>query len=251
MLGGSGTVTAAAGTLTGTTLASNVTLSSLTSVGTLSAGAVPASLVTAGTFGAGAYTFPGALTATTSFTLTGAASANALAVINAPTAGWSAGLELQAAGAAKWRVGANSNPSGGSGVNAYDLYSYGTSSTVLSIAYATGAATFSSTLRAGGTTTGASLNYGTCSPALNASATILTSVSYGLITVYETYNTGSGALFFVAAGVITKISDPDNVYSTTSGTASKINVTVSSGTITVQNKHLASDIYQANVLFNG
>jgi len=67
-LGGSVTVTAAAGTLTGTTLASNVTLSSLTSVGTLSAGAVPASLVTAGTFGAGAYTFPGALAITGAFT---------------------------------------------------------------------------------------------------------------------------------------------------------------------------------------
>ncbi|NBX31484.1 MAG: hypothetical protein EBR07_01970, partial [Planctomycetes bacterium] len=62
------TVTAAAGTLTGTTLASNVTLSSLTSVGTLSAGAVPASLVTAGTFGAGAYTFPGALAITGALT---------------------------------------------------------------------------------------------------------------------------------------------------------------------------------------
>ena len=67
VLGGSGTVTAAAGTLTGTTLASNVVTSSLTSVGTLSAGAVPASLVTAGTFGAGTYTFPGALGATGNF----------------------------------------------------------------------------------------------------------------------------------------------------------------------------------------
>jgi len=37
------------------------TLSSLTTIGTLVAGAVPASLVTAGTFGAGAYTFPGAV----------------------------------------------------------------------------------------------------------------------------------------------------------------------------------------------
>ena len=67
-LGSSYTLTAAAGTLTGTTLASNVTLSSLTTVGTLSAGAVPASLVTAGTFGAGAYTFPGALAITGAFT---------------------------------------------------------------------------------------------------------------------------------------------------------------------------------------
>jgi len=40
------------------------TASALTTIGTLVAGAVPASLVTAGTFGAGAYTFPGALTVT-------------------------------------------------------------------------------------------------------------------------------------------------------------------------------------------
>ncbi|KKK50401.1 hypothetical protein LCGC14_3125390, partial [marine sediment metagenome] len=51
------TVTAAAGTLTGTTLKSTVVTSSLTAIGTLSSGAVPASLVTAGTFGTGAYVF--------------------------------------------------------------------------------------------------------------------------------------------------------------------------------------------------
>jgi hypothetical protein len=38
--------------------------SSITGVGTLTSGAVPASLITAGTFGAGAYTFPGALAIT-------------------------------------------------------------------------------------------------------------------------------------------------------------------------------------------
>ena len=48
---------AAAGTLTGTTLASNVVTSSLTAIGTLTTGAVPASLITAGTFGTGTYTF--------------------------------------------------------------------------------------------------------------------------------------------------------------------------------------------------
>lgn len=52
---------AAAGSLTGTTLASNVVTSSLTTIGTLLGGAVPASLVTAGTFGAGGYTFPSTL----------------------------------------------------------------------------------------------------------------------------------------------------------------------------------------------
>lgn len=45
-LGASGTVTAAAGTLTGTTLNSSVVTSSLTSVGTLSSGAIPWSLIT-------------------------------------------------------------------------------------------------------------------------------------------------------------------------------------------------------------
>lgn len=45
-LGASGTVTAAAGTLTGTTLNSTVVTSSLTSIGTLSSGAVPWSLIT-------------------------------------------------------------------------------------------------------------------------------------------------------------------------------------------------------------
>lgn len=65
----SGTVTAttlvgaaAAGTLSGTTLAANVVTSSLTTIGTLVAGAVPASLVTAGTFGTGNYTVSGSLT---------------------------------------------------------------------------------------------------------------------------------------------------------------------------------------------
>jgi hypothetical protein len=68
-LGGSGTVTAAAGTLSGTTLASGVTTSSLTQIGTLTNGAVPASLVTAGTFGAGAYTFPSTLNVTENFSV--------------------------------------------------------------------------------------------------------------------------------------------------------------------------------------
>jgi hypothetical protein len=58
------TVTAAAGTLSGNTLASGVTTSSLTQIGTLTNGAVPASLVTAGTFGAGAYGFTGNVTIT-------------------------------------------------------------------------------------------------------------------------------------------------------------------------------------------
>ena len=55
-------VIAPAGTLTGTTLASNVVTSSLTTIGTLVAGAVPASLVTAGTFGTGAYVMDTSLT---------------------------------------------------------------------------------------------------------------------------------------------------------------------------------------------
>ena len=76
------TVTAAAGTLTGATLNATVLASSLTSVGTLSGGAVPASLVNAGTFGAGAYTFPGALA------VTGAATfSSTLGVTGATTSG--------------------------------------------------------------------------------------------------------------------------------------------------------------------
>lgn len=57
---------AAAGSLTGTTLAANVVTSSLTTIGTLIAGAVPASLVTSGTFGAGAFIFPANLSVGTS-----------------------------------------------------------------------------------------------------------------------------------------------------------------------------------------
>lgn len=57
-----GTYAAAAGSLTGTTLAANVVTSSITTIGTLIAGAVPASLVTAGTFGAGSYVTTGSLT---------------------------------------------------------------------------------------------------------------------------------------------------------------------------------------------
>ena len=80
------TVTAAAGTLTGATLASGVTASSLTSHGTLVSGAVPASLVTAGTFGAGAYTFPGALAITGALTgATTGAFSSTLAVTGAAT----------------------------------------------------------------------------------------------------------------------------------------------------------------------
>jgi hypothetical protein len=304
-------------------------------LGTPSSGAVAASLITAGTFGAGSYTFPGALAITGAFTgaTTGTFSgsvysgtagvhtslssdglyglgtdmylfapttkaiylysgnlvaltlasnqaatfASSLAIsgafTGATTGAFSGAVTVQPTTGTNQALFAAVNTGGtlyfgldnsagnylGTG-GAYGTGIYRPAATTFAISRtsnvdllisATGAATFSSTLRAGGTTTGASLNYGTCSPALNASATILTSVNYGLITVYETYNTGSGALFFVAAGVVTKISDPDNVYSTTSGTAGKINVTMSSGTVTVQNKHLASDIYQANVLFNG
>jgi len=53
------TVTAAAGTLSGTVLAAAVVTSSLTTIGTLVAGAVPANLVTAATFAAGTYSFSG------------------------------------------------------------------------------------------------------------------------------------------------------------------------------------------------
>jgi hypothetical protein len=72
----SNVVVAPAGTLTGTTLASNVVTSSLTSVGTLSAGAVPASLVTSGTFGAGNYTFPSDVTVSGNSTTTNATTTN-------------------------------------------------------------------------------------------------------------------------------------------------------------------------------
>ena len=77
-LGASGTVTAAAGTLTGTTLNSTVVSSSLTSVGSLSSGAVPASLVTAGTFGTGAYTMATSLNTPTVYGGTGTTSRLAL-----------------------------------------------------------------------------------------------------------------------------------------------------------------------------
>lgn len=66
---GTNAVVAPAGTLTGTTLASNVVTSSLTSIGTLASGAVPASLVTAGTFGTGNYIFPAQLQVNSSTTL--------------------------------------------------------------------------------------------------------------------------------------------------------------------------------------
>jgi len=61
-----------AGSLTGTTLASSIVTSSLTTIGTLVAGAVPASLVTAGTFPAGAYTLQGLLTTAASAAAAGA-----------------------------------------------------------------------------------------------------------------------------------------------------------------------------------
>lgn len=77
------TLTAPAGLLTGTTLASNVVTSSLTAIGTLASGAVPASLVTAGTFGSGSYTFPGALAITGA--LTGVTTLTTSGAINGQT----------------------------------------------------------------------------------------------------------------------------------------------------------------------
>jgi len=63
-----GTFTNVGGTVTTVTQNSVTTMTGLTTIGTLVAGAVPASLVTAGTFGAGTYTFPGALAITGALT---------------------------------------------------------------------------------------------------------------------------------------------------------------------------------------
>lgn len=64
--------------------------SSITTVGTLSAGAVPASLVTSGTFGTGSYTFPSNLT------ITGNATTSALAITS--ISGCTNGLTTNAGG---------------------------------------------------------------------------------------------------------------------------------------------------------
>lgn len=68
------TITAAASTVTGTTLAANVVTSSLTTIGTLVGGAVPASLVTAGTFASGAFAFQGGVSGITTLAGSGAVS---------------------------------------------------------------------------------------------------------------------------------------------------------------------------------
>lgn len=59
----------------------------------------------------------------------------------------------------------------------------------------------------------------------------------GTLVVVTNVTSGNSALFFAAGGTgITEVSDPSATFSITSNTASSTNVTVSGGTITLQNK---------------
>ena len=136
-------------------------------LGTPSSGAVPASLVTAGTFGAGAYTFPGALAITGAFTgaTTGAFSSTVSTGALTVTANVNA-IELKQAssgsatyyvmdntvetGGKRWRFGYT----GATGIGPFSFYNATDGVTPLILA-TNGAATFSSTLAINGAFTGA------------------------------------------------------------------------------------------------
>ena len=169
-LGSSYTLTAAAGTLTGTTLASNVTLSSLTTVGTLSAGAVPASLVTAGTFGAGAYTFPSTISVTGAVTQVGATNAN----FTADGTG-SAAFVYKLSGVSKWTHGLNVN----TGSTAWDLYNHTTGTSALSVNYSTNAVTLVGALAITGAFTGATTGTFSSTLAVTGLATFSSKIQVG------------------------------------------------------------------------
>ena len=109
-------------------------------------------------------------------------------------------------------------------------------------------ATFSSSVTAtaagGG---GHVVTYGKASPALDATATLASGVSYAIVAIYETTNTGNGCVLLMAAGVLTIISNPSGLFTTTVDTASKWNVTVSSGVISIQNKRASGDAFSATI----
>jgi hypothetical protein len=134
--------------------------------------------------------------------------------------------------------------------NGLDWFYYnGTFSSSLFRLNSTGAATFSSSVTAatGGGGGGHVVTYGNVAPALNATGTLASNVSYGIIAIYETVNTGNGCILLMAAGVLTIVSNPSGVFTTTVDTASKWNVTVSSGVISIQNKRANGDSFQATI----
>jgi hypothetical protein len=91
------------------------------------------------------------------------------------------------------------------------------------------------------------VTYGNVAPALNTTATLASGVSYGIIAIYETTNTGQGCILLMAAGVLTLVSNPSGNYTTTVDTASKWNITVSGGVISIQNKRANGDSFQATI----
>jgi hypothetical protein len=135
-----------------------------------------------------------------------------------------------------------------SSVNAQPLV-FATSNTVRLTISSTGLATFTGNVTAatGGGGGGHLLTYGNASPALDATATLASGVNYGIIAIYETTNTGNGCILLMAAGVLTIVSNPSGVYTTTVDTASKWNVTVSGGVISIQNKRTSGDSFGATI----
>jgi hypothetical protein len=112
----------------------------------------------------------------------------------------------------------------------------------------TGAATFSSSVTAAAVGGGGHVvTYNNVAPALNTTATLASGVSYGIIAIYETTNTGEGCILLMAAGVLTLVSNPSGNYTTTVDTASKWNITVSGGVISIQNKRANGDSFQATI----
>ena len=88
---------------------------------------------------------------------------------------------------------------------------------------------------------------GSTAPALNATGTLASGVSYAIIAIYETTNTGKGCILLMAAGVLTLVSNPSGDYTTTVNTANKWNVTVSSGVISIQNNRASGDAFNATI----
>jgi len=219
-------------------------------LGTPSSGAVAASLVTAGTFGAGAYTFPGALAITGAFTgaTTGAFSGQITSTVGSngtvtyssnATTGWLRHVLVNnSVNASVWGVEGSVAGQILTGSTAYDTVLYGTyglslagSGTAVHLRLANnGAATFSSTVSMGGLTATATGTTLALQPASGTLATNLqfnngsgTSVGrFGFIgttstsgVFYLVNDTATGSIHVAAAGGFV----PDTNNAVTLGTA--------------------------------
>lgn len=189
------TLTAPAGLLTGTTLASNVVTSSLTTIGTLIAGQVNAQFVTSGTFGSttsdtGTYAFSHAVTVagvlsangSLAATLTGAATQIVGTFANNQAAVGGVGVEVNWQGIGGVRQVALTSAWDGAATTDAGLTIYtrkaNAMTAVLTLA-STGAATFAGAVSGGAFTTGL-INGQTISSAANFTGSVAVGTTLGV-----------------------------------------------------------------------